>query len=141
MLNKVYSHKIIRYAADVPLQIRLDKPDATARKRSVFCGSHITIDINVADGKIAEFGQDIEACALGSAAASIVAEYIVGATFDEVIQAQIEMKSMLSDGGDTPKGRFSELEILQSVVEFPNRHASTMLILDALVAAIEGLND
>ena len=139
VIKKIYSHKIIRYAGNIPLHKRLAEPDATARKRSDFCGSHIEVDIKVKDGKISEFCQDVDACALGSAAASIVAEYIIGATFDEVLQTQIEMWNMLKDKGDVPSGRFAELEILQSIAEHPNRHASTMLVLDALVTAIKDL--
>lgn len=111
------------------------------RKRSDFCGSQIELDIKAEAGKITEFGQDVDACALGSAAAAIVAEFIIGATFDEVLQAQIEVLNMLINGGMAPVGRFEELEVLQSVAEFPNRHASTMLVLDALVGAIGELND
>lgn len=106
MLNKVYSDKIIRYAAEIPLQIRLDSPNATASKRSNFCGSHIAIDIMTKEGKITQFGQTIDACALGSAASSIVSAYIIGATFDEVIQAQIEMHNMLTQNGHPPKWPF-----------------------------------
>lgn len=139
MLNKVYSDKIIRYAANIPLQARLVEPDASATRRSEFCGSHITIDINVKNGKITEFGQKIDACALGSAASAIVCDYIIGASLDEVANARAQLFEMLTNGGAVPTGRFSELEILQSVAEYPNRHTSTMLILNALVAAIGDL--
>lgn len=137
MLNKVYSDKIIRYAANIPMQLRLDNPHATARKKSDFCGSSIIIDIKSKNGKITEFGQTIDACALGSAASAMVCEYIIGATFDEIMQAQQQVKSMLKQSALPPTGRFSELAILQSIKDMPNRHASTMLILDALVDAIE----
>lgn len=136
MLNKVYSDKIIKYAANIPMQQRLTSPDASAARRSAFCGSHIIIDIKVKNGKIIEFGQEIEACALGSAASAIVADYIIGATIDEVLQAHTELTNLLKNGTGKPTGRFSELEILQSVAAFPNRHTSTLLILDALVDAI-----
>lgn len=139
VIKKIYSDKIIRYASAIPLQKRLAKPDATARKRSEFCGSHIEVDIVVKGGKIIEFGQDVDACALGSAAASIVAEYIIGATFDEILQTQIEAWNMLKNAGAPPTGRFAELEVLQSIAEHPNRHASTMLVLDALALAIGDL--
>ncbi len=139
MIDKVYSDKIVKYAADIPLQIRLIKPDANASKRSVFCGSKIEIDINVNEGFIIDFGQQISACALGSTAASIVARNVIGASFNEIEQTHKQMLDMLKNEGKPPTGRFSELEILQSVGGFPNRHTSTMLVLDALVLAIDSL--
>ena len=137
MLNKIYSHKIIRYADEIPLQKRLVAPDATATKRSDFCGSKIDVDIMVENGKITDFGQNVEACVLGSAAASIVAEYVIGASIDEILQAQIEVWNMLKTNSTPPTGRFAKLEIMAPIADMPNRHSSTMLILDALVAAIE----
>lgn len=139
MINNIYSDQILKHASQVTLQQRLDSPHATASKRSDFCGSKITIDIDVKNGEITAFGQDIDACALGCAAASIVAEYIIGASVDEVLQTQIQTWEMLTNNGDAPTGRFANLKILQSVAQFPNRHASTMLTLDALVAAIKDI--
>ncbi|MCJ8322344.1 MAG: iron-sulfur cluster assembly scaffold protein [Rhizobiales bacterium] len=137
MMSKIYSDKIVKYAANIPFQTPLDAPDAFASRRSNFCGSHIKIFVNFSQGKVVKFGQTIDACALGSAASAIVCEYIIGATIDEIIQTQIETKNMLAFAAEPPSGRFAELGILNSVKDMPNRHASTMLILDALVDAIK----
>lgn len=137
MIDKVYSDKIIKYAANIPLQTRLKNPDITVSKRSIFCGSQIEIDVTIKSQIITGFGQTIKACALGSTTASIVAQNIIGASFDEIKLAHQEMLDMLKQGGGRPSGRFTELMLLESVKDFPNRHVSTMLVLDALIIAIE----
>lgn len=137
MIDKIYSDKIIKYASNIPLQQRLVNPDATASKRSVSCGSNVEVDIITKNKIITKFGQQINACALGSTTASIVANTIIGAKFSEVILAQKQMQTMLKTGQGAPTGRFKELKLLASVKDYPNRHASTLLVLDALVAAIK----
>lgn len=139
MLNETYSDKIIKYAVQPPLQSRLYEPDAVIIKRSNFCGSKIEIEIKVENKKIIEYWQKIDACALGTATSTIVAKFIINASFEEVKQAQMETQDMLKNGDSIPSGRFEELKILQSISNFPNRHKSTMLVLDALVAAIDSL--
>lgn len=139
MISKIYSDKIVKYAANIPFQSPLTAPDTTASRRSNFCGSQIKIFVNFSEGKVEKFGQIIDACALGSAASAIVCEYIIGATIDEIMQTQIEAQNMLQFAAEPPSGRFAELGVLQMVKDMPNRHASTMLILDALVDAINNM--
>ena len=71
-LIKLYSARILALAADIPNLDRLENPDVTVKKRSPLCGSTVTVDVRMQDGKVAEFGQDVKACALGQASASVV---------------------------------------------------------------------
>ena len=71
-LIKLYSKKILALAADIPRTQRLEAPDATVKKRSPLCGSTVTVDLTLADGRVSDYGQDVKACALGQAAASVV---------------------------------------------------------------------
>ena len=57
-LIKLYSARILSLAADIPHLDRLDAPDATAKRRSPLCGSTVTVDLQVKDGRITGFGQD-----------------------------------------------------------------------------------
>ncbi|MFT7595272.1 MAG: NifU-like protein involved in Fe-S cluster formation, partial [Paracoccaceae bacterium] len=71
-LIKLYSARILALAADIPHLDRLPNPAATVKKRSPLCGSTVTVDVCLRDGRITEFGQDVKACALGQASASVV---------------------------------------------------------------------
>ena len=84
-LIKLYSGRILALAADIPHLDRLDDPQATVKRRSPLCGSTVTVDLSVSDGRVSAFGQDVKACALGQAAASVVGSAIIGCT-----RAQIE---------------------------------------------------
>lgn len=136
-LIKLYSARILALAADMPRLDRLEAPDATVKKRAPLCGSTVTVDINCADGVITDYAQEVKACALGQAAASIVGANIVGATASQVREARDALKDMLKNDGPTPPAPFDGLEVLRPARDYKNRHASIMLTLDASVEALD----
>lgn len=135
-LIKLYSGRILELAADIPLTQRLEAPQATIKRRSPLCGSTVTVDVNLKDGRIAAFGQDVKACALGQAAASIVGANIIGRSRAEVEQARDELKAMLKADGPVPAAPFDELKVLLPAREYRNRHASILLALEATAEAM-----
>lgn len=133
----LYHARVLELAADIPNPGRLDAPDGTATKVSRVCGSVVTVDVRMKDGRIAAIGLDAQACALGQASAAVFAANAVGATPGEVRAARDALSAMLRAGGPPPDGRFWELRHLEGVREYPPRHASTMLAFDAAVAALD----
>ncbi|MCB1340897.1 MAG: iron-sulfur cluster assembly scaffold protein [Pseudooceanicola sp.] len=135
-LIKLYSARILALAADIPRLERLAAPDATVKKRSPLCGSTVTVDVSVKDGRIADFGQEVKACALGQAAASVVGGAIVGATREQVETARDQLRAMLKEGGAAPAAPFGGLDVLLPARDYKNRHASIMLALEATAEAM-----
>jgi NifU-like protein involved in Fe-S cluster formation len=135
-LIKLYSAQILALATDIPWTERLVVPQASVKKRSPLCGSTVTVDINVNDGRVSEFGQDVKACALGQAAASVVGSAIIGRSLSELELARGQLKAMLKENGPVPEAPFEGLEVLIPARDYKNRHASIMLALDASVDAM-----
>ena len=136
-LISLYSKRILALAADVPHADRLADPQGSAMKRSPLCGSTITVDVRMERDRVAAFGQDVKACALGQASAAILGEKVVGATRDELIAGRDALRAMLKQGADAPSGMWSGLEVLTPAKEYKNRHASIMLAWEAVVEAID----
>ncbi len=136
-LVKLYSGRILEFAADMPLTGRLQNPDGTARKRSPLCGSTVTVDLTLDGDRIADYRQDVKACALGQASASISARAAIGRTRDEIAKARTELEAMLKRGGPVPAAPFDGLEVLLPARDYANRHASILLALDATLAAMD----
>ncbi|WP_113910888.1 iron-sulfur cluster assembly scaffold protein [Roseovarius dicentrarchi] len=134
---KLYSSRILALAADIPLHQRLDAPGATVQRRAPLCGSTVTVDLTCEDGKVTAFGQDVKACALGQAAASVVGGHIVGCTTAQIRAARDALKLMLTEDGPTPPAPFDGLEVLRPAQDYKNRHASIMLAVEAAVEAAE----
>ncbi len=134
---QLYSQRILELAADIPHVVRLDPCDASAKVRSPLCGSTVTVDVVIGEGRICRFGQDVKACALGQAAASVVGANIVGRTRDEIQTARKQLWNMLTSKGCPPSEPFGELAVLLPARDYRNRHASIMLVLDATLEAVD----
>lgn len=138
-LINLYSKRILSLAADIPHTERLVDPDATSTKRSPLCGSTITVDVKLERGRIAAFGQDVKACALGQASAAVLGEHAIGLTLDEARAAREALRAMLKDGAKPPVGKFEKLKLLEPARDYKNRHASILLAYDATVEAMESV--
>ncbi len=136
MTDDLYSNAVLRLAADIPRIGRLAHPHASVRKVSRLCGSEVELDVMVQSGRIADLALRVKACALGQASASILARAAVGASLRELELARDSLKAMLKQSGPAPRGRFAELQLLQSARAYPARHQSIMLAFDAAVEAV-----
>ncbi|MDZ4136725.1 MAG: iron-sulfur cluster assembly scaffold protein [Paracoccaceae bacterium] len=130
-LIKLYSGRILALAADIPHLGRLPNPQASVRKRSPLCGSTVTVDLGMQDGRVVAFAQDVKACALGQASAAIVGGAVLGRTVAELEAARDALRLMLTDGGPVPAAPFDGFEVLTPAREYKNRHASILLAIDA----------
>ncbi|MCJ7873767.1 iron-sulfur cluster assembly scaffold protein [Marinovum sp. 2_MG-2023] len=134
-LIKLYSARILALAADIPFLDRLETPDATVKKRSPLCGSTVTVDVVMTDGRISAFGQDVKACALGQSAASVLGAAVIGRTPAELDRARDELKAMLKQDGPVPSAPFDGYEVLLPARDYKNRHASILLAVEATAEA------
>nr|WP_281502115.1 iron-sulfur cluster assembly scaffold protein [Loktanella sp. F6476L] len=133
---KLYSGRILALAADMPRTTRLQQPDGTAKKRSPLCGSTVTVDVTLTDGKISDYAQDVKACALGQAAASVIGSAIVGLTPEQIQHGRDQLLAMLKENGAVPDAPFDGLDVLEPAKDYKNRHASILLAFDATLDAI-----
>ena len=134
-LIKLYSTRILALAADMPHVGRLAEPGASAIRRSPLCGSKVTVDVTIQGGQIVEFGQDVKACALGQAAASIAGQNMIGSTPAQVEGARDQLDAMLKGTGPVPTAPFDGFELLTPAIDYKNRHASILLVLQATADA------
>ncbi|WP_185803245.1 iron-sulfur cluster assembly scaffold protein [Pontivivens nitratireducens] len=140
-MMKLYSQRILALASAIPHQERLDSPDASVTKRSPLCGSTVTVDLDIADGKIVRFGQDVKACALGQASAAVFGEQAVGLSLEEARAGRDALRAMLREDGPVPDAPFDGYAALEPARAYRNRHASILLVPDATVAAFESIAD
>ena len=139
-LVKLYSGRILALAADIPHLGRLAAPQGTARRRSPLCGSTVTVDVIVQNGRVTEFAQDVKACALGQAAAAVLGGAVLGRSLEELQTARDALRVMLSDGGPVPAAPFADYEVLIPAREYRNRHASILLAIEAACEAVTAAN-
>jgi len=136
MIDDLYSARILTLVANLPRAGRLPAPDASAEKTAKLCGSRIVVDVVVEDGRVADFAQEVSACALGQASAAVLGANVIGADLSELELARDALAAMLKANGPHPAGRFAELAVLEPVKDYPARHASTLLAFEAAVEAV-----
>lgn len=136
-LMQLYSRRILALTTAIPHQGKLEGAQATVLKRSPQCGSSVTVHLSVADGAISDFAQEVRACALGQASASVLGQAVIGQNRDDLIKIRDQLRAMLKEEGQPPAAPFADLEALVPARAYPNRHASIMLAWDATIEAIE----
>jgi len=137
MINELYNRQILNQAAQISHIGRLQNPQASAFKQAKYCGSTITVDLNLHDGVVTDFAQEIQACALGQAAASIIAERIIGTPAAGLKELYQTLKRMLQQGAPPPQGRFEKLAMLLPAKDYKARHGSILLVLEALIDCLD----
>ena len=141
MIDDVYNAKILEFAGNIPRIGTLEDADACARAHSKLCGSTVKVWLKLDGDKVSDFAHEVKACALGQASSSIMANNIVGATTAELRTVREQMIAMLKENGPPPTGRFSDLKFLEPVRDYKARHASTLLTFDAVVDAINQIEE
>ena len=144
MMNELYNQRILKLAAEIPHIGMLDTPQATADAVSRLCGSKVHVELSLAEDStgnlvVAAFAHEVEACALGQASSSVMAREIIGSTPQELRQIGATMRAMLKEEGPPPTGRWADLEVLEPVRDYKNRHASTLLTFDAVEDCLQQL--
>lgn len=137
MIDDLYSAKLLKLAANLPRAGRLADPDATSEKVSKLCGSRVTVDVKVEGDRVADFAQDVKACALGQASAAVLGAHVIGASLAELETTREAFRAMLKADGPAPEGRFAELALLAPVKDYPARHTSTLLAFEAAAEAVK----
>ena len=135
-LIQLYSKRILALAADIPLTAPVEAPMGAAKKRSPLCGSTVSVALNLTGGRISEFSQDVKACALGQAAASVLGAVVIGRRRGEIETVRNQLRAILTEGAPAPAAPFEGYEILMPARDFRNRHASILLALDATLDAV-----
>ena len=135
--DDIYSQRILELAAAMPRTARLAAPEATTTAHSKLCGSTVTVDLAMEGDVVSDYGQSVKACLLGQSAASVMGREVIGASAAELRAVGEAMRKMLKEGGPPPQGKWGDLAMLEPVRSYKARHASTLLVFDAVENAID----
>jgi len=135
MTEALYNTRILRLATSIPHQRRLAQPQGTSERRSPICGSRVTVDVALdREGRVAELGQEVRACALGQASASLMGAHAIGRSLAELEAARDALTAFLAGARDDP-GAWPGLDIFGPARAHSARHASIRLAFEAVAEA------
>ncbi len=136
-MSALYTIDVLRLATSLADFPRLSAPDSSVEKRSALCGSRIALDLTFgADGAVSACGFDVRACALGQAAAAVLARGIVGRSAAELGGASAALAAYLCGSRETP-GDWPGIAALAPARDYPARHASVRLAFEAAAEAAQ----
>lgn len=128
MLENLYTPEILNLAANISHIGLLKNADICLFKTSSICGSKITVSVNIINNNIAAYGQEINACVLAQASAAILAKFVVGFSFDDLVLATNYLEQILKTGLYSHKdGIYSYLQLFAPVYIFPEKHEAILL--------------
>lgn len=134
-LIALYSARILALTTQIPHLGRLDGAQGAGSARSPHCGSTVSAEVILADGRISGFAQTVKACALGQASAAIFGAGVLGRDVAGVQRLRDDLAAFLAGNGDAPAAPFAEYDLLRVAQSYKNRHASILLCIDATLAA------
>ena len=135
-VDDLYDFEVLGWAAAITRIGDLPDPCIRVHRESRICGSRVTVSLRLHEGRVADFAQRIEACALGQAVAAIVADRVIGQSLAEVDAAHAALAGMIRERKPPPEGHWAPLAALEAAADIPTRHASVLLPFEALVAAM-----
>lgn len=134
----LYNRHILALAAEALKYPPLEKARLSGALRSRTCGSQAALTMNVDKrGGIAQLGLDVKACALGQAAAALLARHAIGLDYAAMRAARDQLLAWLGGQDDAPA--WPEFEALVAVKDFPARHNAILLPFDAAVMLLDGI--
>lgn len=132
----LYTIEILRLAGSLPEPAALDRVDGSAELRSPTCGSIVSTEVQVKDGRLEAVSQKVQACAFGQASAALVAQGASGRNREEIAQALRQMTDWLGGEGAGPD--WPGIGALSPALARRSRHGAILLPFRALLDALEG---
>ena len=140
MSGSLYSMDVLRRAASVADFPPLSDADVAEERRSATCGSRVAVTLQLDEaGRVAAIGVDAKACALGQAAAAILAAEATGADLATIEAVSEAWRAYLSGERDVLPD-WPGLELLAAGRDYPARHPSMRLGFEAAAAALARAN-
>lgn len=133
MSEALYHAALVERARTAFGKGRLSGADATATVDNPLCGDRVTLDLQVADGKIAAIGHDVRGCLLCEASAATIAEFLRGKGSAEIEAIGNAAKRLMKEGQADPQWQC--LEIFTPVHNAKSRRDCVLLPFEALKRA------
>lgn len=136
MTAPLYNRDILTLA--VASAEHLPNPDARyhASSRAPLCGSRMIIDLDTDPaGLVTSVGMHVEACALGQAAATLLARHAQGRGLADIRAARDAIADWFAGTGPAPE--WPGFDLLAPARDYPARHGAILLPFDAAIAALE----
>jgi NifU-like protein involved in Fe-S cluster formation len=132
-----YTDAILKLTTEIPHLRRLPDADVTVTEVSPLCGSRIILDLKLAEGRVADFGLTVNACALGQAATALVGKQAGGLDLAAFQKGREALEALLAGNDLPPAMPWNELVALIPARRERGRHGAMRLPFLAFERALK----
>lgn len=154
-LGKLYSDLLLDHHRAPRRSGRLEAPTHSADGNNPLCGDRVGVTLTIGDGRLLDIRCEVKGCAICRAAASLMAEAVVGLELSEATALVQRFSSALAEPPGEPRRenagdegareeqardegtRWGPLAALLEARRFPNRRRCASLSWEVLARALE----
>ena len=137
MKDQLYQQAILDLAKQAGRTPRLERPQASATVDNPLCGDRVTIDLGLADGRVAAVGHRVRGCLLCQAAAAAIAARAPGETPAALRAVGATLDRAVRREPAAAEGLWPELGAFAPVHAHKSRHDCVLLPFEALAQALD----
>jgi nitrogen fixation NifU-like protein len=142
MKDDLYQQAILDLARQAIGHGRLEAPQVSVRVDNPLCGDRVTLDLDMADGRVSAVGHQVRGCLLCQAAATVIGARAPGQSAAALRETAERLRRLIVDGAGaadsaTIDGLWAELAAFAPVHRHKSRHECVLLPFTALGRALE----
>jgi nitrogen fixation NifU-like protein len=137
MNDQLYHEAILELAKQARQASRLDAPQASVTVDNPLCGDRVTLDLNLADGRVREVGHKVRGCLLCQAAAAAIGARAPGKTPAVLRTVVRDLGDAIARAPEAAGQSWPELAAFAPVHAHKSRHECVLLPFEALIRALD----
>lgn len=145
MSGELYSPALLELSSGIGAAHHIPAPDIVETAHSAVCGSTVTVELRIdkTNQTVADFGYEVEACALTKAVLAVMCQAIIGQNFAQIMEAGGRLQRLLDEDETVLSedwGAWEKLKILETAQDYTMRHHSITLPFRAVANISEITN-
>jgi nitrogen fixation NifU-like protein len=137
MRDALYHQAILDLARQSGRTARLERPEASATVDNPLCGDRVTVDLDLADGRVRAVGHKVRGCLLCQAAAAVIAARAPGEAGAALRDVAARLERAIREDPAAAEGLWPELGAFAPVHAHKSRHDCVLLPFEALIEALD----
>ena len=136
-LGGLYREVILEHARSTQHRGLMADPTLVHRGVNSQCGDEVALSLRLESDRVVDLAIGGQGCAISQASASIMADLVIGHSFEEIAAGAAAFKRMLSGDGEVDEGLLGDGAALRGVRRFPRRVTCAVLAWTTLHEALD----
>jgi nitrogen fixation NifU-like protein len=137
MSDQLYHQAILELAKQGREAGRLEAPQASVTVDNPLCGDRVTLDLDLAEGRVRAVGHKVRGCLLCQAAAAVIGRRAPGAMPAVLRTVARDLSDAIDRAPEAAGKSWPELAAFAPVHAHKSRHECVLLPFEALIRALD----